>query len=54
MTFSVPVINELYFLRSSVFGGTRFGVLGYCIESPRLSCSSLRYAPSSWDFVKVS
>ncbi|RPD60167.1 hypothetical protein L226DRAFT_535098 [Lentinus tigrinus ALCF2SS1-7] len=42
VTFSVPVIDDLYFLHSSVFGGTRFGVLGYCIESARLECTSLR------------
>ncbi|RDX57186.1 hypothetical protein OH76DRAFT_1394969 [Lentinus brumalis] len=42
VTFSVPVIDDFYFLRSSALGGVRFGVLGYCVESPRLQCTRLR------------
>ena len=30
--FSVPFIRVFYFLRSSVEGGVRFGLLGFCTE----------------------
>ncbi|KAI0719380.1 hypothetical protein C8T65DRAFT_54013 [Cerioporus squamosus] len=42
VTFSVPVTDDLYFLHSSIDGGVRFGVLGYCVESVSLECTRLR------------
>lgn len=32
ITFSVPFVSDFYFLRSSIAGGTDFGVWGWCLE----------------------
>lgn len=40
--FSTPFINEIYFLRSNLWDGVRFGVLGWCIDASG-TCSSKEF-----------
>lgn len=38
-TFSIPFISAFYFLDTSIDGGVRFGIWGFCFDNDPLNCT---------------
>ncbi|EPQ52581.1 hypothetical protein GLOTRDRAFT_131813 [Gloeophyllum trabeum ATCC 11539] len=42
ITFSVPFVSSFYFLHSSIAGGVRFGLWGWCLDDDTLCISPVK------------